>query len=431
MTVLKESEQEHFHAWLAQKFDGITPQAAELKKTRQKAWEKYVELGLPTRKTEAYQYVRLRPMLSESFGHASETTVNAETIAKHILPETQQSVLVLVNGMYRPDLSRTADLAKQMVVLPLSDAIRTYGTLLNNQLTRSLKEERDAFVALNAALHCDGLFIYLPPKCVQEVPVQVLHFIDAKVGVPLIMPRVHIFGGNFAEAQFAFTNIATEGSRFAVNCVLELYLEEGTKIKAVQHSNFKNSNGWSLDALRASLKKNSSLHCVNMTHADVATRYDYYVALTGENCEALLHGISKIKGNGEAHNHILIEHQAPHCQSNQLFKNVIDDHARSSFEGKILVRQAAQKTAAYQLNQNLLLNDYALCYSKPNLEIFADDVKASHGATVGQLNEDHLFYMMARGLSKQEAQKLLIDGFCQEVLDLVFVKSLAEAFMNH
>lgn len=426
MTMLKESEQERFHDWLAKQFEGITPQV----KTRQKAWERYVQLGLPSRKTEAYQYMRLRSMLSTPFEEPADATLKLDTIAKHFLPESNKSVLVLVNGIYRPDLSQTESIGKQIVVLPINEAIRTYGTLLNNQLMRSFKEELDPFAALNGALHRDGLFIYLPPKYIQETPIQILHIIDSKVGMPLLMPRIHLFGGQFAEAKFAFTNVSTEASHFAVNCVIEIYLEENAKIKTVQSSNYQSSHGWSLNALRACLKKNSSLHCVNMTRAEVATRYDYHVSLTGENCEALLHGIAMLNGNSEAHNHVLIEHQAPNCLSNQLFKNVIDDHARSSFEGKILVKQAAQKTAAYQLNKNLLISNHALAYSKPNLEIFADDVKASHGATMGQLNDDHLFYLMTRGLSRKQAQTLLLDGFCQEVLDLVFVRSLAEEFMK-
>jgi Fe-S cluster assembly protein SufD len=151
----------------------------------------------------------------------------------------------------------------------------------------------------------------------------------------------------------------------------------------------------------------------------MTTRHDYRVAMSGENSEALLHGLLTLKDRREAHNNILIDHQAPHCRSNQLFKGVLSDVSRSSFEGKILVRQEAQKTEAFQLNNNLLLSERANADSKPNLEIFADDVKASHGATIGQLNAEHLFYLKTRGLRDIEAKKLLVNGFCREILDLI------------
>ncbi len=156
----------------------------------------------------------------------------------------------------------------------------------------------------------------------------------------------------------------------------------------------------------------------------MTVRTDYHVILAGENAEALLNGVWMLADKREAHIHIFIDHQAPQCRSYQLFKGVLNDFSRSSFEGKIMVRQAAQKTEAFQLNNNLLLNDHAHADSKPNLEIFADDVKASHGATVGQLDIEQLFYMKTRGFPEEEAKNLLIYGFAEQVIQMIPLESL-------
>ena len=153
-----------------------------------------------------------------------------------------------------------------------------------------------------------------------------------------------------------------------------------------------------------------------MTEGAKTVREDYKIALNGENGEADLNGLWVLKEKNECHVNVMIEHVAPHCRSNQLFKGVLDDFARSSFEGKIWVRKEAQKTDAFQLNNNLLLSDHANADSKPNLEIFADDVKASHGSTMGQVDEEQLFYLKTRGFSKEVAEKFLVRAFCQEVL---------------
>jgi Fe-S cluster assembly protein SufD len=162
----------------------------------------------------------------------------------------------------------------------------------------------------------------------------------------------------------------------------------------------------------ANLKRDSFLKMVFM-----AEEVDAKVELAEENSEVQLFGLAKLKGSEESHVNILIEHQAPNTRSQQLFKNVLFDEAKSSFEGKIYVHPIAQKTMAYQRNANLLLSDKAVAHAKPNLEIFADDVKASHGATIGQLDEEEMFYLRSRGLSREEAMSWLVEGFCKEILD--------------
>jgi Fe-S cluster assembly protein SufD len=330
---------------------------------------------------------------------------------------------VFVNGHYQPDLSLLKNVPSKVVVSLLTDATRTYGAFLNNQWAKGMKEETDPFAAFNGALHQNGAFLYIPPRTVLEVPIQILHLVDSADGT-LVMPRIHVSLGIQADAKFVFKTTLLNTTHYGINQVAEFALDEGARADITQVVENEANTGWHLDALRGQLKRDSRLHCVALTKGSLTTRFDYRVGLGGENGEALLQGLWTLSEKREAHIHVLIDHQAPYCRSNQLFKGVLSDFSRSSFEGKIMVRQAAQKTEAFQLNNNLLLSERANADSKPNLEIFADDVKASHGATIGQLDSEQLFYLKTRGLHDQVAKTLLIDGFCKEVTDLVGVPSV-------
>ncbi len=424
----REAEHEQFHALLCEQFEKYSGDA--LQAVRKKAWEKYLSVGLPSRRNEAYQYVPIRSLLENPFSSLSNGAKILHNLSAHICEEAHESHLVFVNGSYKPELSCSKGLPSQIIIMTLQEAMKSYSALLNNHWNRSLKDESDAFAAINAAVHSEGLFIYVPPKCRAAIPIQLLQVIDSEVGFPVIMPRVQIFVGAQAEVQFACTAAATPNSNFACNQVIEINVEEGAKVQVAQQVSCEGSHGWYFEALRGNVKRDASLQCVNLAHGDIPTRYDYNVKLLGENSEALLHGISVLTKRREVHNHILMEHHAPNCRSNQLFKSVLHDVSRSSFEGKILVQRIAQKTEAYQLNKTLLINDGAQAFSKPNLEIFADDVKASHGSTIGQLNHEHLFYLQARGFSFDYARRLLIEGFCQEVSQLACADSLANAFLK-
>lgn len=400
--------------------------ADPLQKLRAKAWDHFLGLGLPTRKNDVYRYIKLRSFFAGNYTPSETTKISMAQAEPYILPECRQSVLVFVNGLYAPELSCLDALGKRVVVLPLPEAMRTYGSFLNNQWAKSLKEESDPFVALNAALHRDGIFLYLPPKTIVEMPVQLLNLVDTGDAAMYLMPRMQGFVGAQSEVSLVSTLGVLSGETYAFNMVADIAIEEEAHVRYTQ-STYGLANGiWHFDALRSTLKRNSTLKTVNVTEGSATARFDYRAILAGENAEVLLNGVWMLLGKNEAHTHVLVEHQAPYCRSMQLFKGALNDTSHSSFEGKILVRQAAQKTEAFQLNSNLLLSDRANADSKPNLEIFADDVKASHGSTVGQLDSEQIFYMKTRGFSEAAAKNLLVYGFCQEVINLIDVPSLHE-----
>lgn len=424
MTQLK-SEQDEFQASLACHYEQMIANFS-LQEFRKKGWKRFQEIGLPTRKHELFRYVKLHYLYSQQYQLAQASEIQAADVALHVIPECQESVLVFVNGIFRADLSCTAALPQKAVVQPFSVAMRTYGALLTNQLTKAIKEETDPFAALNIALHRDALFLYLPPKTVLDVPIQLLYLVDAGKDKLMVSPRFQLFAGAHSEIEVIASHAALSGAGYCINQTAQFSLEENSKVHYTQVNCEAPDNIWHFDALRASLKRDSFLKVVNATTGSATIRNDYRVMLLGENCHTSLNGISMLGQKREAHTHVYVDHQAPNCESRQLYKSVLNDASHSCFEGKIMVRQAAQKTNAFQLNNNLLLSDQASAESKPNLEIFADDVKASHGATVGQLDKEELFYMKSRGFSDIEAKGLLIFGFCKEIIDMLPVNSLRQ-----
>lgn len=428
MMTQQVTDQNLFH----QLIEGLYQQVGmdALQKMRAKAWDRYCEIGLPTRKTEPYQYVPLRRLYNRNCVLTESVDCKLEEFESFVLPECKESFLVFVNGEYAPALSCLKGVSSRAVILTLGEAMRTYGTFLNNQFAKSIKDEVDAFVAINAALHQHGAFIYLPPKTVLTSPIHVINIVKT-AGETLLNPRLHVFVGSQSQIEIVTDVCVLKGDRYVLNGAMEFAIEDDAHVKVFQRSCEQPVDSWHLESLRGMLKRDSTLKTVSVTDGSDATRFDYRVALTGENAEALLNGVWMLAGKRESHAHVLMDHQAPYCRSMQLYKGVLTDVSKSSFEGKILVQQAAQKTEAFQLNNNLLLSEGAMADSKPNLEIFADDVKASHGATVGQLDKDELFYLKTRGFSDKEAKSLLVSGYCKEVIYKITVPSLVDQLVAY
>lgn len=397
----------------------------DLGKLRAKAWDRFLELGLPTRRDEVFRYVPLRSLYNHSFSPATAANVLPADIEAHVLPECANALIVFVNGYFQPSLSRLGGLPSKIVILPIDEALRSFSGFFMNNWVKSLREEADPFAALNAAMHPKGAFLYVPPKIVVEKPIQILH-IMASESPGIMMPRLHVFAGIQAQLQLVSTHAALTKASYFYNAVVDIHLEEDVNLKYYQDITNQVEDSWHFHAYRANIKRNSVFKTIDITDGSKAVRADYKASLLGEGAEALLNNLWMLSGKREAHSHVLMDHQAPNCHSMQLFKGALSEFSRSSFEGKILVRQAAQKTDAFQLNNNLLLSERAHADSKPNLEIFADDVKASHGATFGQLNDEHLFYMKSRGFTSEEAKNLLVYGYCKEILEMIPMTSLQE-----
>lgn len=392
--------------------EGITPLQ---KAIRQKAWEQFLSQGLPDKKSKGYQYFPFTHFYQESYELAGLPQIPKETIQTFVHHDCKRSYISFVNGQYCPNLSDVSALPENVVVMRLRDALQTYGTFLQMRFSRTMKEEHDPFATLNIALIQMGLFIYVPPKVQIEPPIQCIHVISDDRAVHF-NPRIHFFLGKQAHLKWIYDHNCLKDFEYFSNGVVDIALEEGAIFEQTGLLS-PCPNGWCFEATRATLKRDSVFKSLSCTTGTKSVRQDFRILLLGENASCDLKGLSMLSQNRQSHINVLIEHFAPHCTSNQLFKNILSSASRSSFEGKIYVHSKAQKTAAYQLNNNLLLSDKAVANSKPNLEIFADDVKASHGATVTQLDPDQLFYLKTRGIIPQDAKLLLLSAFCLDILD--------------
>ncbi|MFN0064786.1 MAG: SufB/SufD family protein [Chlamydiales bacterium] len=354
------------------------------------AWDRFLALGLPTPRDEAYRYVRLKNLYEQTYAP----------------PETRE-VVSSAHALFLDGTLQQCRFPQGVVALSLAQAKKQYGSLLESRFAKWLKEERDPFACLNGALAKEGLFLYIPPSFRCETP----FVVEMVCQTPSFLhPRIHVVVGKGAEAHF--TLLDHNHNLSLTNCFLDLSLEENARV--VIHAQPSSSH---MDFFRAVLKKRSCLRCVTAHFTAPFLRQDYDINLLGEEAEVALYGLSVLEKSEQAHTHIRIEHAAPHTRSLQKFKGVLKEQSRASFQGKIYVQPIAQKTEAYQLCNYLISGEKASANCKPNLEIFADDVKASHGATVGRLNAEHLFYLQSRGVSKKAAEELLIQGFIQEIME--------------
>lgn len=369
---------------------------------RKKYWDRFRDLGSLELRQEAFQYVPLQNLnLPKAAKKVPDIQIRS---SKHPL------AIVFIDGFFSPEYSR---LPEDVVCLPLEEAMRSYGVFLQNRMVRTIKEESDPFAALNGAFQGQGAFLYIPSKTEVSSPLFIEHIFT---GSDMVTPRLMLYLGKQSHLEVIQDwHTEVEESHFA-NAHVDAVLDEGADLS------FKNTQKEApkthlFHSLRASLKRDSKFTFRLYSEGAAVSRHSLKVQLLEENGEALLQGLSKLKNQNHSHVHAIVEHLAPHTRSRQHFKALLDGKSCSSFEGKIYVHPSAQKTESYQLNNNLLLSDEATTYAKPNLEIFADDVKASHGATVAQLDEESLFYLCSRGIPKSQARQFLIQSFVQELSD--------------
>lgn len=388
------------HSVLQERFEKVSTNSI-LASMRSRFWDRFQNMGLPSKKLPGYQYIPSTTFAEVNFLKSSEEDLPL------IKSFDDAPCLVFVEGAYQSELSNKEGLDKSVVVQPLSVAYKTYSSFLNQNFTKSLKAETDPLVILNHALFEEALFIYIPPQVQLKKPIRIISI--ASKG--FIAPRVHLFASTNSSCELAFETLGS--SSYFCSEVVDVIADEGAKVHI--YAKKRESQAMHFSFLRAHLKKESFLKATSFLGHQPMEKADFKVALAGEYARAELYGLSSLEGSSAAHVNVFMEHIAANTSSKQHFKGVLSDVSKASFEGKIYVHKDAMKTDAFQLNNYLLLSPHVIANSKPNLEIFADDVKASHGATVGQLNKDALFYLKSRGIEDRKAKELLIGGFIDEI----------------
>ncbi len=421
-TAVLEPEATPFNSFLKEILPTATAIKDPLQAIRTQARRKFEEIGLPGKQDEAFQYFPLRSLYEDSLIIPSASSVlDQDLIEPHIVPECQGRCIVFVDGRYRPELSLLDQLDPKIGIFVLEDAMKTFGHFLNARMTKQIKEEKDPFVLLNLAVHSEGAFLYIPPKLVVNEPIQVLHVMTQESA--LTAPRLQVFVGSQAHVKLFSSSCACylQGG-FSLD-VIDFALEEGASVECLTTACVR-PRGWSMEFVRGSLKNDSSLNITQISKKTVCQRRDIRIDLLGENASTKVRGLAMLADKEQSHTRIIVNHEAPHTQSMQHFKGILSGLSQSSFEGKIVVKRPAQKTQAYQLCNHLLLGERAIANTKPNLEIFADDVKASHGATMAQLKEEEIFYLKSRGIGLAQAKNLLVEAFSQQIASTIFLSTV-------
>ncbi|MCB0277397.1 MAG: Fe-S cluster assembly protein SufD [Calditrichaeota bacterium] len=390
-------------------------------KVRKEALASFAEQGFPTKRNEYYKYNNFKPLQKQRFEVPGEVKLpSAETVEKLFIPGLESIRVVFINGRYVPEFSNLAALPKTVMLGSLADLLAVESPVVYDHLASYAGFQEDTFIALNTAFAQDGLFAHVPEGTVVETPVEALFISDLSAGGFLNSPRNVVV----AEANSVFTLIENHvviggAESYLNNMVTEIRVDENARMDHIKIQNEHLESAHHIHNLRVQQEKGSYYSLVNADLGGKQVRNNFNAHLGGENCENHFIGFYMGTGKQEIDNHTFINHAMPHCESNELYKGILGGKATGIFNGKIYVAQDAQKTNAYQNNKALLLSDDATINSKPELEIFADDVKCSHGATVGQLDGEALFYLRARGIPEDRANAILQFAFASDVFSYV------------
>jgi Fe-S cluster assembly protein SufD len=372
--------------------------------------------GLPGPREEDWRFTNLAPLAGIPFAAAPrEPVTGAAALLALAAPAGPR--LVFENGRFRRDLSAGAPLPSGAVLASLAEALRHAPEAIRPHLGRLARPEGLAFTAANAALQEDGAFLILPPGAQLEAPVELV-FLSSGEGPPVAShPRVLVVAGEGSRATIAELYVGGPGA-YLVNGVTELVLGEGAELEHVKLQE-DGADAFHVSSVFAELGARSRLAAHSIALGARLSRGEVRARLAGEGAAIDVSGLYMADGNRVVDAFSWVEHAVPRCTTSERYKGILDGHARGVFAGRIRVLPGAQKTQAYQMNSNLLLSDDAIVDTKPQLEIFADDVKCGHGGTVGQLDENALFYLRSRGLPVDEARGLLIWAFAAEMVDRI------------
>jgi Fe-S cluster assembly protein SufD len=397
-----------------------------LDRLRQAGIEHFAETGLPTTQDEDWRFTPLTSLAATPFELAETGQVPEPSFEElqAILPQTGQSQqLVLVNGRYSSSLSRLLPTLPGVVLGSLQAAWKNHRRLIEPKLGEFAAIDGAPFTALNTAFLNDGLFIYLPRGTVLEKPLHLVYVATAGAAPTVMHPRTLIVCEDNTQATIVQSYVGHgEGVTFT-NAVTEIVLGPNAQIDHVKVQR-ETPQAFHFETLQLNQDRGSNFRSQSLTLLGRLVRNEIGTTLDGEGCECTLNGL--YVGNTGQHldNRTTIDHAKPRCASHELYKGILDGNAKGVFNGKILVRQDAQKTDAKQTNKTLLLSDDAVIHTKPQLEIFADDVKCTHGATVGQVAGEALFYLRCRGIGLEEARAMLTFAFANDVLRQIRVEPL-------
>ncbi len=400
-------------------------QPAYLRDLRKAALDRFVDAGFPSTRLEEWRFTNIAPIAESRFALAGAATLSAADLA----PWTFEGVgaqLVFVNGRYVPALSTTGSLPPGAVVGQLAPALAAAdGAGL--PFGRAVPAPLTTFPALNTAFFADGALVLLPPHAILESPIHLLFVTVAGAGAEAVMthPRVLVVAGEDSQARIIESYAGTPGAAYFTNALTEVALGEHAMIEHCRVQR-ESDAAFHVGLMHVDGGRSSTFTSHAFALGGALVRNEIAAVTRGEGMECTLNGLYLATGRQLVDNHTTIDHALPHCSSHEVYKGVLAGRAHAVFNGKVIVRPDAQKTDAKQTNRALLLSDDAVIDTKPQLEIFANDVKCTHGAAIGQLDDDAIFYLRSRAIGEQDARTMLIHAFAGEVLDGVRIDAVRE-----
>ena len=410
------NEQEHYvKEFNSFQHNGASKSPVWVNEIRKNALTAFIGQGFPTTRQEDWKYTNVSPIAKSQFTYsAAAGSVSAELVRSLLVEGIEQYAVVFVNGHFSKEHSNVNGLPNGVVIKNLIDALGSHGDVIKEHLTHYVKTENNFFSALNTAFLNDGAFIHIPAKITIEKPIHLI-FITTKKGISQSASHLRnlIVVEEGAKADVITTFTSAELNSDLTNSVTEVVAKRNSTVEIVKVQK-ESTSSFHIENLHVHQYQESIVHIFSLAIGGAIARNEMSVIIDGETTECNLNGLYITSGEQLIDHHTFMHHIHPNCPSHELFKGILMDSSRAVFNGKVYVEPEAQKTDSKQTNRNLLLSDTAIIDTKPELEIFADDVKCTHGAAVGGMNETHSFYLKTRGITEESARGILTVGFAAE-----------------
>lgn len=418
--------------YISAKYDDLQTanNKSQLRNLREQGFQQFNKAGLPHFKNEEWKYTFISNLFRKEYHIYSadeQIQINSSDLDGVRLPGHEMAnELVFVNGKYNPKLSIIRSPKDALTVLSLEDAMEgEYKDLVNAHINKSSQFIKDGIHALNTSFINDGIFVMVQKNAVLEHPIYLYHVSDTRNNHTLSQPRSLFYVDQGAKVQIA-ENFHTIGAMDSLNNeVIEIVANTNAIVEYYKIQN-DSTNASHVGTTHIRQIGKCYVHTVTISLDGDMIRNNIDIIMEAAANEAHMYGLYLLKGRTHVDNHTLVDNTLPNCFSNELYKGVIDDSATGVFSGKIFVRPDAQKTNAYQSNKNILLSETGTVNTKPQLEIFADDVKCSHGCTIGQLDEDAMYYLRTRGIGKEHARAILLNAFAEDIVGQIKIKILRD-----
>lgn len=394
---------------------------------RAAASQLFQEVGFPTSKDEAYKYCRLEEQLGRDYGlniNRLQFPLNPAELLKCDVPGIKAHLYYMVNDQLFGIEDTKQSLPEGVILCRLSEACEKHADIVSLYLGKLTSKERDGYIAFNEMFAQDGLFLYVPKGIEIEAPIQIINVLRSDVDL-MIEARNLIIMESMSKAKVLVCEHSVDQKHFFTQRLTECFVEDNANLEYYSLEN-SHRESYYLNQFFVEQKRDSKMVTNLIGLHNGQTRNHIEVNMIGEGAETWLGGMLASDREQQTDNYTVIRHMVPHCNSKELFKYILDDKAVGAFSGLVYVAEGAQKTEAYQTNRNICLTKEARMYARPQLEIYADDVKCGHGATTGQLDETAMFYMRARGIGADEARMLLLLAFTADILEQIHVEPLRD-----